>query len=133
MEQGPVSALGATAAGLGPAVQLLPPISVATTRQAHSQGPGASDVGVGRHCGNRPRHGRQTRTILHGNEGLVAKQPGANRQDSVLRTVDANRSDNVSRHSHSMVPGGLLVQSSTTRLTSGTELVIRLEIRARTS
>jgi len=88
VEQGPVSALGATAAGLGPAVQLLPPISVATTRQAHSQGPGASDVGVGRHCGNRPRHGRQTRTILHGNEGLVAKQPGANRQDSVLRTVE---------------------------------------------
>ena len=37
------------------------------------------------------------------------------------------------RHSHSMVPGGLLVQSSTTRLTSGTELVIRLEMRARTS
>ena len=36
-------------------------------------------------------------------------------------------------HSHSMVPGGLLVQSSTTRLTSGTELVIRLEMRARTS
>ena len=36
-------------------------------------------------------------------------------------------------HSHSMVPGGLEVQSSTTRLTSGTELVIRLEMRARTS
>ena len=39
----------------------------------------------------------------------------------------------LARHSHSMVPGGLLVQSSTTRLTSGTELVIRLEMRARTS
>ena len=39
----------------------------------------------------------------------------------------------LAHHSHSMVPGGLLVQSSTTRLTSGTELVIRLEMRARTS
>ena len=36
-------------------------------------------------------------------------------------------------HSHSMVPGGLLVTSSTTRLTSGTSLVIRVEIRAITS
>ena len=33
-------------------------------------------------------------------------------------------------HSHSMVPGGLLVTSSTTRFTSGTSPVIRLEIRA---
>ena len=33
-------------------------------------------------------------------------------------------------YSHSMVPGGLLVTSSTTRLTSGTSLVIRVEIRA---
>src|SRR5690606_39579509 len=32
--------------------------------------------------------------------------------------------------SHSMVPGGLLVTSRTTRLTSGTSLVMRLEMRA---
>ena len=36
-------------------------------------------------------------------------------------------------YSHSMVPGGLLVTSSTTRFTSGTSLVIRVEIRSRTS
>ena len=36
-------------------------------------------------------------------------------------------------YSHSMVPGGLLVQSRTTRLTSLTSLVMRVEIRARTS
>ncbi len=36
-------------------------------------------------------------------------------------------------HSHSMVPGGLDVMSSTTRFTSGTALVMRVEIRARTS
>src|SRR5262249_61870894 len=33
-------------------------------------------------------------------------------------------------YSHSIVPGGLLVTSSTTRLISGTSLVIRVEIRA---
>ena len=37
------------------------------------------------------------------------------------------------RHSHSMVAGGLEVTSRTTRLTSGTELVMRVEMRARTS
>ena len=36
-------------------------------------------------------------------------------------------------HSHSMVPGGLLVTSRTTRLTSRTSLVIRVEILASTS
>ena len=37
------------------------------------------------------------------------------------------------RYSHSMVPGGLLVTSSTTRLTSATSLVIRVEMRSSTS
>ena len=36
-------------------------------------------------------------------------------------------------YSHSMVPGGLLVMSSVTRLTSGTSLVMRVEIAASTS
>ncbi|WP_447643448.1 LapA family protein [Nocardioides zeae] len=36
-------------------------------------------------------------------------------------------------HSHSMVPGGLLVTSSTTRLTSATSLVMRVEMRSSTS
>jgi hypothetical protein len=36
-------------------------------------------------------------------------------------------------YSHSMVPGGLLVTSRVTRLTSGTSLVIRVEIFASTS
>ena len=39
----------------------------------------------------------------------------------------------LSPHSHSMVPGGLLVTSRVTRLTSGTSLVIRVEILASTS
>src|SRR5665811_2073551 len=36
-------------------------------------------------------------------------------------------------YSHSIVPGGLLVTSSTTRLTSATSLVMRLEMCANTS
>ena len=44
-----------------------------------------------------------------------------------------NRRSGLGAHSHSMVPGGLLVTSSTTRLTSLTSLVIRVEIRASTS
>jgi hypothetical protein len=39
----------------------------------------------------------------------------------------------VEGYSHSMVPGGLLVTSRTTRLTSGTSLVILVEILASTS
>jgi hypothetical protein len=38
-----------------------------------------------------------------------------------------------STYSHSMVPGGLLVTSRVTRLTSGTSLVMRVEILASTS
>ncbi|BDZ41103.1 hypothetical protein GCM10025865_04020 [Paraoerskovia sediminicola] len=37
------------------------------------------------------------------------------------------------RHSHSMVPGGLLVTSSTTRFTSLTSLVMRVEMTESTS
>ncbi len=43
------------------------------------------------------------------------------------------RSAEKSFYSHSMVAGGLLVTSRTTRFTSGTSLVTRVEIRASTS
>ena len=49
------------------------------------------------------------------------------------RTRSAGSGATRPAHSHSMVPGGLLVMSSTTRLTSRTSLVIRVEIRASTS
>ena len=39
----------------------------------------------------------------------------------------------VAAYSHSMVPGGFDVTSSTTRFTPATSLVIRFEIRASTS
>ena len=57
--------------------------------------------------------------------------------DIILVTGDARLADQTSpiarRYSHSMVPGGLLVTSRTTRLTSLTSLVIRVEILASTS
>ncbi len=61
-------------------------------------------------------------------ESVVAQMLG----DLIEKTAAA-RLPAGSRHSHSMVPGGLLVTSSTTRFTSGTSLVIRVEIRSSTS
>jgi hypothetical protein len=46
---------------------------------------------------------------------------------------DAHSPESWRRYSHSMVPGGLLVMSSTTRLTSATSLVMRVEMRSSTS
>ena len=55
--------------------------------------------------------------------------PRSQAVSSVARSLGGRRFG----HSHSMVPGGLLVTSSTTRLTSGTSLVMRVEIRSSTS
>ena len=61
----------------------------------------------------------------------------ASLEDTVLTLAEALLRPATRRlgpaHSHSMVPGGLLVMSSATRLTSRTSLVIRVEIRASTS
>jgi len=58
----------------------------------------------------------------------------ASLEDTVLTLAEALLRPATRRlgpaHSHSMVPGGLLVMSSATRLTSRTSLVIRVEIRA---
>ena len=54
----------------------------------------------------------------------------------ILGDLIEKEADKASRkpdHSHSMVPGGLLVTSSATRLTSGTSLVMRVEMRSSTS
>src|SRR5215471_4653850 len=48
-------------------------------------------------------------------------------------TIPMGVSRNAAGYSHSMVPGGLLVTSSTTRLISGTSLVIRVAIVVRTA
>ena len=78
---------------------------------------------------SRPHQGRQARRIslTHGHSKARRRIAPAG------PTAGSGLSLRLAHHSHSMVPGGLLVQSSTTRLTSGTELVIRLEMRARTS
>jgi hypothetical protein len=61
----------------------------------------------------------------------------ASLEDTVLTLAEALLRPAAMRlgpaHSHSMVPGGLLVMSSATRLTSRTSLVIRVEILASTS
>ena len=53
--------------------------------------------------------------------------------DALFRVELDDAGPGLGAHSHSMVPGGLLVTSSTTRLTSATSLVMREEIRASTS
>ena len=58
--------------------------------------------------------------------------PGAPNAPDAPGALDAGCRASL-RHSHSIVPGGLLVTSRTTRLTSGTSLVMRVEIRASTS
>jgi hypothetical protein len=65
-------------------------------------------------------------------------RPAATGARPVLLMAEANSwSTQAARepagYSHSMVPGGLLVMSSTTRLTSATSLVIRVEMRSSTS
>src|SRR5580693_9409030 len=60
----------------------------------------------------------------------------ASLEDTVLTLAEALLRPAIRRlaaHSHSMVPGGLLVMSSATRLTSRTSFVIRVEILASTS
>ena len=76
----------------------------------------------------RPDQNRQTRRIT-----LTTSTTRPRRRIAPAGPSSGEQSFRLAGHSHSMVPGGLLVQSSTTRLTSGTELVIRLEMRARTS
>ncbi len=62
----------------------------------------------------------------HGPSAVARQAPGV--------SVETGRGCALpSRYSHSMVPGGLLVMSKTTRLTPGTSLTIRFEIRASTS
>lgn len=52
---------------------------------------------------------------------------------NLLRFISPNDEIKIHGYSHSIVAGGLEVTSRTTRLTSGTELVIRVEMRAKTS
>ena len=49
------------------------------------------------------------------------------------RVMRSNLPEGAERHSHSMVPGGFEVTSNATRLTPGTSLMRRLDIRSSTS
>src|SRR3954465_12377976 len=71
-----------------------------------------------------------------GNARKVALSPEVERRDLDQRAVAPSpcAATATSRaYSHSIVPGGLLVTSSTTRLIARTSLVMRVEIFARTS
>lgn len=61
-----------------------------------------------------------------GNDSAPQSPTGA------VKVCDAE-SSGAGDHSHSMVPGGLLVMSTTTRFTSGTSLVMRVEMISRVS
>ena len=82
-----------------------------------------------RRCSARrtPRPGRATEASRHSPEGSAPRD-----QPRELSSSEGKRGT-TPRYSHSMVPGGLEVTSSTTRLTPGTSLVIRVEMRASTS
>ena len=69
--------------------------------------------------------------ILLGEPLTRARMPRAGIRHGLLRSAPGVRRRPA--HSHSMVPGGLLVTSRTTRLTSRTSLVMRVEILASTS
>src|SRR5216683_7250882 len=97
---------------------------------------------MGQHSG-RARPGDLMALVHHEPSSLVRacpfRVPGgehggrrANLCQPHIRTARVLISIRASRHSHSMVAGGLLVMSSTTRLISGTSLVIRVEIAAST-
>jgi len=60
---------------------------------------------------------------------IPLRRPGVSRKKPHSRRPYSTRD----AYSHSMVPGGLLVTSSTTRFTSGTSLVIRVEMRSNVS
>ena len=78
---------------------------------------------------------REWRTIeiasRHSLDAVLRKR--VKKREIIYRTKMVPRSVLRSFYSHSIVAGGLLVTSSTTRFTSGTSLVTRVEIRASTS
>jgi DNA-binding NarL/FixJ family response regulator len=111
--------------------------------RAHRAGdrvrPGRSDpAGGGDPAAHRARAdepGDRGAAVPEQSHDQDAHQPDL-RQDRVTRPGRRHRLRAPARpaltYSHSIVPGGLLVMSSTTRLTSGTSLVIRPEILAST-
>ncbi|MCP2272449.1 hypothetical protein LV75_004975 [Actinokineospora diospyrosa] len=83
-------------------------------------------AGVARVRARRSERGRDGRVGM-GRSGPVGAEGG------VAAVAVALGQQPSQGYSHSMVPGGLLVTSSTTRFTSATSFVIRVEIRSSTS
>ncbi len=115
---GPAASAPATTQPAAPAPHQAPAEPLAETSAAGAGAGGRQPLGVGR---RRPREpggaDRQPAPTSDGRPGLSA----------------ADLREPAPGHSHSMVPGGLLVMSTTTRLTSRTSLVIRVLIFSSTS
>ena len=79
-----------------------------------------------------PRDGAPAHVPVPVREGVGPGVPRKSR-GGVGESYSPAKAKRSERHSHSMVPGGLLVTSNTTRLTPGTSLTMRFEIRASTS
>ena len=97
---------------------------------------GAAVVGLVLLVGNLAPFGGTARRELTGRRGRSG-EPAPKRANAALGRSDlpnaAFAPSAPAGYSHSMVPGGLLVTSSTTRLTSATSFVIRVEMRSSTS
>ena len=80
---------------------------------------------------------RRARWVADYGDGVLLHQVTARRDERPRRHRDRGRHPSPARlsadYSHSMVPGGFDVTSSTTRLTSRTSFVMRFEILASTS
>ena len=106
--------------------------------RCHHRRPGCWQWRSCRNCPARPTAGSARGSEpcarpgrAHGHRSLPAtpSRPSLRRCHNVGATPDQGHGG----YSHSMVPGGLLVMSYTTRLTPGTSLTIRLEMRDSTS
>ena len=82
---------------------------------------------------SRPGLGRGRPFLRPGASPAAAGEGRPARALGKRSSGSSGRGPERSGYSHSMVPGGLLVMSSTTRFTSGTSLVIRVEIRPSSS
>ena len=108
----------------------------ARTEQAKTAGRERAGARTGR-GGNGPGRERAGAGTGRGGNGAGRKRggngAGTGRGENGMRGGKRGRSAEKGFYSHSMVAGGLLVTSRTTRFTSGTSLVTRVEIRASTS
>ena len=110
---------------------MAPPSAPSTSR--HSRPPGASPVRAAAGARSRAPPCRPNRTVERSNVLPMLTPWGPARPCATWVTRNRRLRARRPRYSHSMVAGGLLVMSYTTRFTAGTSFTMRFEMRARTS